>query len=383
MSPFGKRSEISPDRWSGMVRSVRTREHKHLRHRWLWLLAGILVVLGAVAGYAAYLYNSTSQRIQKTIAPVEPPENELEPFTALLVGSDSRKGLTQEEQQDLGAGTVGVTGVNADTLIVAHVVPETDDVTMVQFPRDLWVPIAGGGKGRINSALNEGRSTLVHTVERVTGLEINRYAEVNLAGFKDLIDAIGGVEVCVPEEIPFDSQTGIQVKEPGMVHFSGGRALRFVRSRKVFATGDFARIQNQQRFLAAAIDKMTSVDMLLHLGRVRDLVRVAGENLRVDARTSPIDLLRLARRFQSFDPRHYEAYTAPNLGPGFVGDASVVLPNRPAIRVMFRAIERGRSPAEAVDAPDVAPGTVEVDVLNGTGENKAAARAARALERAT
>ncbi|HEX2235832.1 MAG TPA: LCP family protein, partial [Actinomycetota bacterium] len=371
MRDRGKRGQA--DRYSGMVRSVRTRARKHMRHRWQWVALGIVVVLAALAGGALWLYVDTSNRIQTEVEHVQPPRNEGDPFNVLLVGSDSRAGLTEKEQERLAAEDetpLGeITGERADTLIVAHVDPATDRITMVQFPRDLWVPVVGRGRDRINSALLEGKGALVRTVERLTGLEINRYVQINIAGFRDLVDAIDGVDVCVPDPIPFDPSTGLEIKEPGMVHFDGDRALRFVRSRKVFGTGDLERIQNQQRFLSAAIDKITSIGTLINPGRIRALIRTAGENLRIDDRTSLPDLYRIGQRLKTFDPQLYEAYTVPNLG---ISESPVIRPDRTAMRVLFDAIAANESPAAADGVPSVAPGDVDVAVLNGTFEDGAA-----------
>src|ERR671918_2282394 len=314
-----------------------------------------------------------------------------EPFTALLVGSDSREGLTEEEQDDLGAqdveadGTV-ISGERADTLILAHVDPETDKVTMVQFPRDLYVPLAGGGRGKINSALEEGKASLVQTVEDLTGLDINVYAQVNIAGFRDLVDAIGGVDVCIPEPIPFDSNTGIEVtpEEVGMVHFGGERALRFVRSRKVFGEGDFARIQNQQKFLSAAVNKVTSVGTFLSFSKLLSIKRAAGKNLKVDSNTDLRELYNLMKRFREFDPENYEAYTAPNLGTGSNEAGSVVIPDDAALAAMFQAMGNNESPKDAGNIPnDVDPASIRVGVYNGTNpEETVAGPASEELEKA-
>jgi polyisoprenyl-teichoic acid--peptidoglycan teichoic acid transferase len=386
---FGKGP--NPDRFAGMIRGVATRERRWMHRKWLWWVAGVILLLGAAGGYVLYLYSSTTAEIQDegpdrdVVKPVRRPE--IDPFNALLVGSDSRKGLTKAEQERLRAGTETaegpVTGKRADSLILAHVDPQTDKVIMVQFPRDLWVPLAGGGKGKINSALERSNEHLIRTVSNLTDLEINRYAELNIAGFKDLIDAIGGVDVCIPREVPFDEHTGFQVLEPGMIHMDGDRAVRFVRSRHAFEGGDLARIQNQQKLLSAALDKITSLETLLNFGRIRELLDVAGQNLSVDRGTSPIDLLRLGQRLRSFDPRHYEAYTVPNLGPGMIDEASVILPDRVAMKALFKAIERNRSPSRHDDYPNIDPGTIRADVLNGSGRDGAASRAAKALTAAT
>jgi LCP family protein required for cell wall assembly len=376
------RARRDPNRYTGMVRAVRTRERKHMRHSWQWIALGVAVLLLALAAYGAWLYRSTAGKIQERIPPIDKEPRPGRPFVALLVGSDSRAGLTHKEQIDLGAKDVGG-GERADTLIVAHVDPATDHVIMVQFPRDLWVPIPGQGHDRVNTALTEGKSELVETVKRITGLSINHYAQINIAGFRDLVDAIDGVDVCVPEPIPFDPHTGIRVRKPGMIHFGGDRALRFVRSRHAFAGGDLARIQNQQKFIAAAIDKITSVSTFLNPGRIKALIDVAGRNLRIDDRTSPLELYHLAQRFRSFDPEHYEAYTVPDLGPATVQGAAVLQPDWRTMRVMFGALARNESPADADGVPGIEPRLINVGVYNGTSVEGAASRAAAKLEAAT
>ncbi|HYZ46085.1 MAG TPA: LCP family protein [Actinomycetota bacterium] len=366
-----------------MVRSVRTRERKRPRHRWQWVTLIVILSLLGAGLWGFWLYRSTLDDIQGPIGGLGQPPEEGQPLTTLLVGSDSRAGLSPREQRELAARAENVPGERADTLIVAHVDPATDRVMMVQFPRDLWVQIPGVGKDRVNSALLEGKTTLVHTVNRLTGLKINHYVQVNIAGFHDLVDAIGGVDVCIPEPIEFDEQTGLEVKEPGMVHFGADKAVRFVRSRKVFAGGDLARIQNQQKLLAAAIDKVTSLETFLNPVRIKRLVDTAGRNLRIDENTSLKDLYDIGQRLRRFDSKRYEAYTVPNLGPATVDGKSVILPDRAASKVLFDAIDRNESPASADGVPDIAPESITVGVYNGTSEDFAARRAARALERAT
>jgi LCP family protein required for cell wall assembly len=392
-NPF--RRKKTPSDLSGVILSVRTRERKRLawlRKKWVWIPLVILAVLGGIGGYALWYYYSLQGDIQVPIPEVQPPKDEKEPFNALLVGSDSRAGLTEEEQTDLGAqdetaAGVQVTGERADTIILAHVDPATNRMTMVQFPRDLYIPLSTGGSGKINSALTTSRADLVKTVESLTGLDINVYAQVNIAGFRGLVDAIGGVDVCIPEPIPFDSNTGIEVtpEEVGMVHFDGERALRFVRSRKVFGEGDFARIQNQQKFLSAAVNKVTSPRTFLSFTKLLDIKRAAGKNLKVDSNTDLRELYRLMQRFRSFDPERYEAYTAPNLGVGANEAGSVVLPDDATMAAMFGAIARNKSPLSASTAPPgMNPGDVTIGVYNGANHNRViAAPAAEKLKQAT
>jgi LCP family protein required for cell wall assembly len=382
-NPFRRRKgrHLSQDQVTGLIRSVRVRERSRLawlRKKWVVVPAIILVILGAIGGYGLWYYYSLQGDIQEPIEEVEPPEDPEEPFNALLVGSDSREGLTEEEQDRLGAqdveadGTV-ISGERADTVILARIDPASNRVIMVQFPRDLYVPLESGGSNKINSALLDGKGNLVQTVEDLTGLEINVYVQVNIAGFRDLVDAIDGVDVCIPEPIPFDSATGIEVteEEVGMVHFNGERALRFVRSRKVFGEGDFARIQNQQKFLSAAVTKVTSVGTFLSFNKLLSIKRAAGKNLKVDSNTDLRELYALMKRFREFDPANYEAYTAPNLGVSSNESGSVVLPDEQTMTAMFEAMGRNESPQSAGNIPnDLDPSSIRLGVYNGTNPDE-------------
>lgn len=397
-NPFRKKRgrHSIENRYAGLIRSQRERPHRFawLRKKWVIVSMVVLVVLGAGAGYGLYLYYDLQDALQDPdidqIDPPPPPppaDGPEPPFNVLLIGSDSREGLTEEEQQRLGAEEVA--GERADTLIIGHIDPETDHVTMVQFPRDLYVPTPDGGHSKINETLNKSDNFLIETVKEVTGLDFHHYAKVNIAGFRDLVDELGGVEVCIAEPIPFDPQTGIEVKpeDVGMVEFDGDRALSFVRSRN-YVTGDFQRIQNQQKFLAAAIDELTSIGTFLRPDRIREVMDVARDNVTLDPGTTIKGLYDILQRFRSFNPENYEAYTVPNLGTGGVdiggGElASVVRPDTRAMKVMFEAIEDNESPGEADGVPDIATSKITAAVLNGTKEDGAADRAADELRAAT
>jgi LCP family protein required for cell wall assembly len=388
-NPFKRQPDpFAASRYEGMFRGARTRQRRKpwlLRHRWAWVSLIVLILIGAGAGYAAYQYFSLQGDLQEDIDNVKEAD-EGEPFNVLLVGSDSREGLTEEEKLSFGADDEGVTGERADTLILAHIDPAENHVTMVQFPRDLYVPLSTGEENKINAALETGKKALVQTVQDLTGLEINRYAQVNIAGFREVVDAIGGVDICITEPVPFDKQTGIEITqeeidESPLVHFDGERALRFVRSRN-FPNGDFGRIQNQQRFLSAALNKVTSIGTLMSPGRIGKLMAAARKNVKIDSGTDLTELRATLNRFRSFDPENYEAYTAPNLGLGWAGDASIVVADFETMEVMFDAIARNESPAEADNAPDIDVTTVNVGVYNGTFEEGIASAAADKLKAA-
>src|SRR5918995_2910995 len=202
-NPFRKKP--GPMDFSTVIRSARKKEHHPLRRWWAKAAAigtVILLVAGGVGIWAYYDLQGDMQdpRIDTNDAPkrdLESGDEADQPYNVLLVGSDSRAGLTKEEQEKLGANPVE--GQRADTLILAHVDPRADQVTMVQFPRDLYVPILDEGEARINSALEQGHNHLLKAVKRLTGLPIHHYIQVNIAGFKEVVDALGGVDICISD----------------------------------------------------------------------------------------------------------------------------------------------------------------------------------------
>lgn len=395
--PFKKEPDPFAHDMSGMLKgsSIRSKKKPWLfRHRWVALSLVVLLLLAGTGGYFVWRFYNFQGNIQEDIGPVVPQDDSLEPFNVLLVGSDSREGLTEEEQFELGAddrnpdGSL-ITGERADTLILGHIDPETNHVIMIQFPRDLWVPINGGAENKINSALTPGKAELVKTVSDLTGLQINNYAQVNIAGFRDVVDAIHGVELCITEPIPFDEKTGIEVTqeeidESPLINFDGERALRFVRSRN-FATGDFERIRNQQRFLSAAINKITSLGTVFSPTRITNLLNAAEKHMTIDRNTSVGELLDIARKFRNFNPEDYEAYTVPNFGIGAAGEASIVVPDFDTMEVMFEQIAKNESPleAEGLIPADVDMPSISVGVYNGTFEEGVAQEASEELEIAT
>lgn len=386
-NPFRRDADpFAASRYGEMFRSVRTKERKHMRHRWQWITLVVVLVISSLAGWLIWRYFHFQDAIRAETGTVS--EEEGKPFNVLLVGSDSRGDLTQAEQVELGA--LAVAGARADTLIVGHIDPASNRVIMVQFPRDLFVPVSGAGADRkINESLLYGRKALVDTVEDLLGITINHYVEINIAGFRDVVDAIGGVEVCVPVTVPFDPNTGFSVEKPGTIHFDGDSALRFVRSRHAFANGDFDRIANQQKFLSAALRKVTSAGILLHPNQVFELLSVAERNIRIGKNTTLSKLRSILDRFRSFDPTNYEAYIAPNFGVGvatlsngFV--ASIVEADFDRIALVGEALKNNESPAEADGVPNIDPHTIRVGVYNGVDLNEPyASDAAAALKAAT
>lgn len=186
------------------------------------------------------------------------PENETGGLTFLVIGSDSRERAGREDQNDLSVGSVE--GQRSDSIMLVRLNHERDRVTVVGIPRDLWVDIPGEGEDKINSAYAHGGPQLsVRTVESLTGVRIDHYVEVDFTGFVDVVDALGGVEVCLPEAID-DPKAHLNMAA-GTHEVDGTEALAFSRTRAT-AGGDLDRIDRQQQVLSAMLDKALSNETL-------------------------------------------------------------------------------------------------------------------------
>jgi LCP family protein required for cell wall assembly len=176
----------------------------------------------------------------------------------LIVGSDSRANLTPAERQKLATGFAA--GGRTDTIMIIHT--GSGKTSLISLPRDSYVPIDGHGRNKINAAFAFGGAALLtRTVEQITGLRIDHYAEIGFGGFAGMVDAVGGVRICVDAPIS-DGNAGINLAA-GCQQLNGQQALGYVRSRK-FATGDLERVQHQRQFLAALLSKVASPGTLIN-----------------------------------------------------------------------------------------------------------------------
>jgi len=203
----------------------------------------------------------------------------------LIVGSDSREGLTPEDEARLVTGDVEAAGggTRTDTMMVAHLPDNDTRPTLVSLPRDSRVAIPGHGTGKINSAFAiGGPQLLVQTVEQATGLRIDHYAEIGFGGFAKIVDAIGGVDMCVDKEM-HDTFTDITIPA-GCQELDGAHALGFVRMRHSEATprSDLDRVENQRKFIGALVSQISSAGTLLNPFDVFPLLNAAPDALTID-----------------------------------------------------------------------------------------------------
>lgn len=181
----------------------------------------------------------------------------------LLVGSDSREGLSAQQEQQLDTGDAATaSGARTDSIMLLHVPSGRGPATLVSLPRDSLVTINGYGENKLNASYSFGGPTLLsRTVEELTGLHVDHYLEVGFGGFAGVVDAVGGVGICLSEAV-HDPKIDLDLA-PGCQRLDGAQALKYMRTR-AFAGGDLERIEHQRQFLAALVAKATSRNVLLN-----------------------------------------------------------------------------------------------------------------------
>jgi LCP family protein required for cell wall assembly len=243
-----------------------------------------LVLLGALAAPAALLLLLPREDVGGLAGSGMPIGGG--PLHVIVTGSDSRAGLSPEERIALTTGSAG--GDRADTIILLAI--DGTRVGMLSFPRDLSVERCDGSVGRINGSLAIGGPTcLVETVHRLSGIRAHHHVTVTFGGFRDVVDAVGGVELCLDRAIR-DRSAGIDLPA-GCQVLDGADALGYVRVRKI--DDDFARIGRQQQFLGALAKELTDPTLLVRPWRLVPIVLGGSRAVTVDQRLGPIDLARL------------------------------------------------------------------------------------------
>jgi LCP family protein required for cell wall assembly len=168
---------------------------------------------------------------------------------------------------------------------------------LISIPRDSYVPIPGHGSNKINAALAIGGPTLlVQTVEQVTGLRIDHYMGIGFGGLADVVNTVGGVQICVKTAVPADptGDSGFKGLAVGCHNLSGTQAIAFVRDRHSFATSDLQRIQDQRAFLSALLSKSTSPGVYLNPFTSIPFASAAASSIAVDKGSSLYDLVQVA-----------------------------------------------------------------------------------------
>jgi len=313
------------------------------------VLAGVITLVTFAASSAAlgFLWYADTQidRIPEEEIPdlEDEPEEPLDPINVLILGSDTREGLEEEEER-FGT-TEMVDGERSDTIILAHFDPREERAILLHFPRDLLVDIPDHGQEKINAAFTLGGPNLaVRTVGDLTGIPIHHYIEVNFNSFRAIVEALGGVEVCVDRPM-IDETAELNLPQAGCYDMDGDIALAFVRARNVEGDliPDFARIARQQQFIRAVTNKLFSLGSVT---RIPELVRAAAGTVRTDQGLTVTDLLDYGRELQGLAEEDPTGASTVDLRvvpavPELIGEISYVVA-LPEAEELFRRIREDR-----------------------------------------
>lgn len=326
----------------------------------------LFILILAVLGTGVYAYVSVKLRPggSQEIAGLQSKKSK-EPMNVLVLGSDSREGLSPEELKRYDPeGVDRKTGKRADTIILLHIDEKRDKAVLIHFPRDLRVTYPNGKPGKVNGAYQKGPGEMVETVKKFTGLPIHHYVEVNFSGFNNMVDILGGVKVQFARAIK-EPDSGLNVPK-GCVNLEGDQALAFVRVRKI--DSDFGRIERQQLFVKLMMDKLTKAGTLLNPVKVVRLVNQFSENVKTDADLNVNEMKTLALRLRGFNSGKVDMRVVPSAGARIKG-VSYVIANDKQTKLLFSAMQE-REPLPDYGRTGVSslePADVRVTVLNSTG----------------
>ena len=343
----------------------------------------------AVGGLQRQGHSSQSQKDGASIAP----------FTLLVIGSDTRALGSGSSAQFGSSSQVG--GQRSDSIILVRVVPKTRSLALLSIPRDTRVPIPGLGTTRINAAFDSGTPTLlVNVLAQDFGVQVNHVVEFNFDTFMQVADAVGGVEQWFP--VPAKDAFSLLNVPAGCVNLTGAQALGFVRSREYqyylhgqwnyqyYPESDLARIQRQQAFTRNLVHKAKKTFGPTNLLQLNSLIGSITRNITVDRSFSNSLLLSLAQDYRSADLSTIPSYTYPAhnskvqpgaLDPDTTAGAGVIqewlnVGQTPA------APTQTTGPTSSTSTPPttvIAPSSVTVEVLNGSGAGGQASAAGQEM----
>ncbi|MET8000351.1 LCP family protein [Nonomuraea glycinis] len=341
---------------------------------WVSVALTVVLVVVSLSGYGYYRSLDSLIKRKEIVVSGERPR-ETGALNVLLVGSDSREG----DNKKYGALSQGL-GERTDTILLLHISPDRDKVTMISFPRDSMVlipecdlpngTVKPAGLGQINSAFNDGgESCTIKTLESLTDIRINHSVKVDFTGFKGIIDAIGGIEICLPKAV--NDPKAKFVLGPGKHVVKGEQALGYVRTRYALGDGsDLSRIQRQQVFLTKVLEKVTDGGLLTNPGKLDAFLRAAAGAVTVDTGLSFGRQLEIANSVRGLTAKELKGITVPT--EPYPADKNRVQFRQPAANDFFARVR------DDVEVTVASPGTtpvqkvkneqVRVQVLNATGE---------------
>jgi LCP family protein required for cell wall assembly len=347
------------------------RAHRRRRSVALLAVAGIMALLiSAGSAFAIRTIHSVEASVTKVdtgpncrrtddscLPHIEKPACAQALCNYLILGSDSRKGSNIVNH---------VTGQRSDTIMLAVVDTRINRTTVLSIPRDLRVNIPGYGLNKINTAINHphGPDLMVQTVENLTGLSINHYIEVNFTGFQSLVNALGGVPICINRPL-VDTLAKLNLPHAGCYNLKGDQALAFVRARHIEGDTipDFSRISRQQQFMRALISKGLSANALFKLPK---LIQAVQDNLVLDKGLDLYQLQDLTKQLSTLGQRGVTFRTVPAV-PIQIGLEDFLRLEEPQAGALFEKIKDGKRLGDSGLKPlltTISPANVTVQVLD-------------------
>jgi len=254
------------------------------------------------------------------------PEKTSRALNYLVVGSDSREGLTPAQLRRLKVGSTAVAaGGRSDTMFLVHISKSRDAAFIISLPRDTLVQVPAhisqdGTRqiperpGKLNASFAFGGAPLlIQTIEKMTNLKIDHYVEISFAGFTGVVDALGGIEVC--SKVPINDPKSYLVMSAGTHTLDGLEALKYVRTRDFDGRGDIGRMERQQQFVSAVLRKATSTGVLLNPIKLANFYNATISTVKMDEGLDKNDLLTLAKQMRNLSSGNIRTLTVPIANP--------------------------------------------------------------------
>lgn len=300
--------------------------------RWIGLLLGLFLVYLVAVPLITW---SRLGKVDATPTGSRPAEQPGELY--VLAGSDSREGLTSEERRKLGTGSTE--GKRTDTIMMLYV-PASGGPALISVPRDSYVSVPGHGRNKINASYAlGGPKLLVETIEENTGLRVDGYAEIGFGGFVDIIDAVGGITMCLDAPIS-DEDAHIDLPA-GCQNLNGVNALGYVRMRKADPRGDLGRVERQRAMIAAVAKEAASPWTILNPVRYWALNSAGARALTTGEDTGFGDVTKLGFAFLNVSRGAGLTLTVPVQGAASTAAGSSLLWDQEQSQAMFADIAGG------------------------------------------
>ena len=327
-------------------RSARTKSERRKKKRTQSIVVSVVVVLLVAVLSAGYVlfdlqrqFNAKSNTValgfsdtEEQARPVKDPDDKS--LNILLLGVDH----ADEDTAETVALNEAVSQ-RSDSMMLVHVPEDRSQVYVMSMVRDMHVEIPGHGMNKLNAAISLGGvPLLMQTIEGIFETKLDHVAMVDFEGFRELSTALGGVTV--NNDIPFTANDTDYFYPVGDIKLEGDRALRYVRERKSFTNGDYQRVANQRKFIAAAANQVLSSETLANPVKLYDIVDKVSPYLTFDDSFDAATLVGLGLQLKNVDTENMAMFTMPTAGTSISADGqSIELASEFAITQISEALQ--------------------------------------------